>query len=319
MRIWWRREVVDGRAEQVCQTVDLFAARRVQDLGDRPPHPVGGKDTLPDQEMLLDRDETIQAGLQRNQQRQRAGDPVRPGEVTVLEGAPQGGQRPHHVTGRHGADRPATEAVDQEQSPGALEDPGPASGGAEQPGQPRADRRSLRLEHHPVAEFAVQPGLQPDGQWPADVAARVLDDQRDVHPGGDRGEVAQQFVVARRVQQWRGGHHGVRARVRGVPRMTQGGGERFRARADDTAATAAGQPARHRSYLVAFLRRHPQYLGHHGEDDAVRAVAEHPVEQLLQGWVVDPVMIVERGLEDREHPGQVRVAPRSSPLPGHDG
>jgi hypothetical protein len=187
---------------------------------------------------------------------------------------------------------------------------------------PIAPRRKLSIRNRPPVPSKTRarpPGLQPDRQWPADVAARVLDDQRDVHPGGDRREVPQQFVVGRRVQQWRGRHHGVRSAVRGVPRMTQGGGERFRTHADDAAAAAAGQLARHRGYLVAFLRRHPQYLGHHGEDDTVRAVGEHPVEQLLQGRVVDPVTIVERGLEDREHPSQVPVAPGFSPLPGHDG
>jgi hypothetical protein len=269
--------------------------------------------------VLLDRDEAVQAGLQRDQQRQRAGDAVSPGKVTLLEGTPQGGQRPHHVAGRHGADRAAAEAVDQEQAPGPLEDPGPATGGTEQPGEPRADRRGLRLEHHPVAEFAVQPGLQPDGQRPADVAARVLDDQGQVHAVGNRGEVPQQFVVAHRVQQGRGRHHGVRSRVRGMPRMAQGGGQRFGAHADDAGAAAAGQAARHGGYLVAFLRRHPQYLGHHGEDDAIRAVGEHPVEQLLQRRIVDPVTIVERGLEDREHPGQPPAVPAPIPQPGHGG
>ena len=89
--------------------------------------------------------------------------------------------------------------------------------------------------------------------------------------------------------------------------------------ADLAVTAAAGEAACHRGDLVAFRRRQRQDLGDHREDGAVRAVREDPVEDCLQGRVVDTVTVVEGGLENREHPGQALAYRAAIAFPGHGG
>ena len=220
--------------------------------------------------------------------------PVGPAEVPALDDATQGDSADTRP-GRHGADRPAAGAVDRN-SPTVRSTPGLAIGAVEQPGQPRAARRSLRLAitRSPVRRVA---GLQPDRRGRRRSRSR-LDDQPC--PRGRRwsskyrsSSSSPAACISRGVASTASGPQAGRAE------RAAGGGQRFRAHADHPAPTAAGQAARRRGHLVAFLRRPPRI------SDTMATTTPCPpwaylVEQLLQGRVVDP---------SRRRPGSGRPRP----------
>ena len=58
--------------------------------------------------------------------------------------------------------------------------------------------------------------------------------------------------------------------------------------------------------LAALLARQSQHLRHHRHHDSVGALAEDPFDLRRERVRVDRLVIAVRGLEYREHPGQVR-------------
>ncbi len=194
-------------SNEIEQPIHFPARFLVEHVAHRPADDRVLKDALLHQQIFFDREERVEAVLHGDERGDRQGELVGTSLVRRCRAPPERDDAVDQIRARHGADDPAAMAIDQRDPAGPLEDLGPSSGPVAKGAEPRADRSGLGLEEYAVgAEFLQQPGLHGDRHGPADVAAGVLDDERDCRRADDPLVVAEQFVLADTDRDRRDGH-----------------------------------------------------------------------------------------------------------------
>ena len=192
-----RRERVPayGLGELADQPIDLFGGLGVERESVRGTARVPGQDTLAPQDVLLESDVTVDGRLHRHQRVQRTAYAICERPVLGADGIPERSDGPAHLGPRHRSDDAAAIAINDAGSAGTLEDGGAGGGRVPQPRQRRSYGWRLRLEGDAIPELREQPSLQPDAERAADVAAGVLDDDRQRSGLDDAGEVVVELRV----------------------------------------------------------------------------------------------------------------------------
>ena len=255
--------------------------------------------------MFFDGEKAIQGGLQGDEGAERTVDAAGRGEVAGLEGAPQGYEGADEIGAGHGADDAALVGVHESDAASAFEDSGAAAGGIPQFGEALANRGGLRFKLNALrTKLVEQAGLEGDGEGLANVAASILDNDRNGDGTKDALVVFGKGGFANAGGDGRNGHEGGGTEVFGIPGETLGGMSGLGTDTDDNgAATAVGQ-ADVAGKVVALLGGKSECFGDHGHDHTVGAFARQPVQLHIERGIVDRLILVKWRLENGQDAGE---------------